>query len=63
MKWSNYRDVYDLYINGRKVKRMWGKKHALEQAEIQSGTLFGVRHVELINVFTGEIIFNNKERR
>lgn len=59
MKWNNYNDVYDLYINGTNVKRLWGKKHALNQAETQSGTLFGERRVELVNVFTGEVIFNN----
>lgn len=59
MNWKNYTDVYDLYINGSKVQRLWGKKHALEQAETQSGGLFGYRRVELVNIYTGEVVFNN----
>lgn len=59
MNWKNYNDVYDMYINGTRVQRLWGKKHALAQAETQSGALFGARHVELVNIYTGEIIFNN----
>lgn len=58
MNWKNYIDVYDLYINGTKVKRFWGRKHALTQAETQAGSLFGERRVELVNIYTGEIIFN-----
>lgn len=56
--WSNYQDVYDLYVNGTKMKRIWGKKHALEIAEAQSGALFGAVHVELVNIHTGELVFN-----
>lgn len=59
MNWKDYNDVYDMYINGTKVKRFWGKKHALQQAELQAGALFGERHVELANIYTGEIIYNN----
>lgn len=58
LKWDGYKDVYDLYVNGTKMKRIWGKKHALEVAESQSGALFGAVHVEIVNIHTGEIIFN-----
>lgn len=58
MNWKNYNDVYDMYINGSKIQRLWGKKHALHQAELQAGNLFETRRVELVNIHTGEVIFN-----
>lgn len=58
MNWSNYPYVYDLYINSTKVRRIWGTSKALKIAEQQAGTLFEQRHVELVNIHTGEIIFS-----
>lgn len=57
--WKNYNDVYDMYINGERVQRLWGKKHAIQQAKQQSGGLFGERQVELYNIYTGELIYEN----
>ena len=54
--WSTYQDIYDLYINGTKMKRIWGKSKATKIAESTSGGLFGLRRVELVNIHTGEII-------
>lgn len=59
MNWKEYKEVYDMYINGQRVQRLWGKKHALAQARQQSGGLFGERQVELYNIHTGELIYEN----
>lgn len=59
MNWKNYNDVYDMYINGERVQRLWGRKHAIRQAEQQAGGLFGERQVELYNIHTGELIYEN----
>ena len=48
-----------MYINGQRVQRLWGKKHAIRQAQQQSGGLFGERQVELYNIHTGELIYEN----
>lgn len=58
INWSNYPYVYDLFVNSTKVTRIWGEKKALRIAEQQAGNLFGQNHIELINIHTGEIIFN-----
>lgn len=58
MNWANYPYVYDLYINSSKVTRIWGTSKALRLAEKQAGQLFEQRHVELVNIYTGEIIFS-----
>ncbi len=59
MNWKNYNDVYDLYINSTKVLRLYGRKKAIQKAQIISADLFyGHRHVEVVNIHTGEIIFN-----
>lgn len=61
MNWSNYTDIYDLYINGKKVRRIWGLKHAIKVAESQSGNLFEEQAVWLVNIHTGLEIYNNKK--
>lgn len=56
--WSTYMDVYDLYRNGTKIKRIWGRKAAIEIAEKTSGGLWGQNRIELINIKTGEVIYD-----
>lgn len=58
INWETYPHVYDLYVNSTKVTRIWGKSKALKLAEKQAGQLFEQRHVELININTGEIIYS-----
>ena len=55
--WATYQEVYDLFLNSKKIKRIWGRKKALSQAEAVSGNLFGVNFVQLVNINTGEIIY------
>lgn len=55
MNWKNYQYIYDLYINGKRIQRIWGRKKAMRIAKQQSGCLFEVNHVELYNIVTGEL--------
>lgn len=59
MNWSTYTDVFDLYVNKKCIKRIWGKKKALKAAESQAASLFGFNDVELINIHTGELVFSH----
>ena len=47
--------VYDLFINGTRIKRIYGNK-AFKIAEKTSGGMFGGRRVELVDIETGEIV-------
>ena len=59
MNWNNYNDIYDLYINSTKILRLYGKKKAIQRAQIITADLFeGQRHIELVNIHTGEIIYS-----
>ena len=60
MNWSTYNDVYDLFINGKFIKRIWGRKKSIRLAESQSGGLFGGVDIDLVNIHTGEIIYLRK---
>ena len=53
-------DTYDLLINGRKVKRLDGIVSATKFAETQSGGLFGAKHIQLVNIETGELIIDER---
>lgn len=56
--WSNYKDIYDIYKNGTKMYRVYGKRKAQKQAEIEAGNIFdGRARVDVVNIFTGEIIY------
>lgn len=59
MNWNNYQDVFDLFVNKQRVKRIWGKKKALKLAESQAASLFGFNDVELVNIHTGELVFHH----
>ena len=59
MNWATYQDVFDLYVNRKCIKRIWGKKKALKLAGSQVGGLFGFNDVELVNIHTGEIVFSH----
>lgn len=55
--WATYQEVYDLFLNSKKIKRIWGKKSAIKAAEAISGGLFGFNFIQLVNIHTGEIIY------
>lgn len=57
MNWATYQDVYDLFVNKKLVKRIWGKKKAMKAAETHAASLFGFNDVELVNIHTGELVF------
>lgn len=57
MNWATYKDVYDLYVNKKLLRRIWGKKKAMKEAETQAASLFGFNDVELVNIHTGELVF------
>lgn len=48
-------DTFDIYVNGSKVRRVWGIKSAIRVAQATAGDLFGMRLVEVIDINTGEI--------
>lgn len=52
----NY-DTFDLYIDGKKVTRLYGIKTAMAQAKKSGGGLWGRKLVELIDIKTGEIVY------
>lgn len=51
-------DTFDIYINGTKCYRKYGIKSAITFAENTCGNLFGERHVEVVNIITGEVVFS-----
>lgn len=53
-------DTFDLLIDGRKVRRLYGIVNATKFAEKQSGGLFGERHIQLVNIETGELIIDER---
>ena len=56
--WSNYKDIYDIYKNGNRMCRVYGKRKAQNQAELMAGNLFDERaRIDVVNIFTGEIIY------
>ena len=63
INWSTYKDIYDIYCNGTKLKRIYGRKHAIAVGEQQAGGLFGVCRIDVVNIHTGEIIWSSEERR
>lgn len=56
--WNNYTEIYDLYRNGTRIKRIWGRRAALEVAEKAGGGLWGRNRIELVNIKTGEVIYD-----
>lgn len=48
-------DTFDIYVNGTRMRRIWGIKSAIRAAQQTAGDLFGGRLVEVIDIHTGEI--------
>ena len=53
----NY-DTFDLFIDGKKITRLYGIKTAMAQAKKSGGGLWGRKLVELIDIKTGEIVYS-----
>ena len=51
--------AYDIFINSTKLGRIYSKRKAINIAQKESANLFeGQRHVEVVDIKTGEIIYN-----
>lgn len=48
-------DTFDIYVNGTRMRRVWGIKSAIKAAQKTAGDLFGTRFVEVVDIHTGEI--------
>ena len=57
--WANYQDIFDIYKNGTKIRRVYGKKQAVHIGDRMAGELFGISRIDVVNIFTGEIIWSN----
>lgn len=51
--------AFDVYVNSKFLRRMWSKNKAIELAQVYSADMYvGHRHTEVVDVQTGEIVFN-----
>lgn len=50
-------DRYDVCVNGRMYKRVWGMTRAKQYAQNYTSNLFSqqVNRVEVVNCYTGEV--------
>ena len=48
-------DTFDIYVNGTRLRRVWGIKSAIKAAQSMAGDLFDIRLVEVVDIITGEI--------
>lgn len=57
MKWQNYTQAWDIYINGTCLRKTYSKNKAIDLAQKWSGQLFEQRKIEVIDTLTGEVIY------
>lgn len=60
---TNWKDLHilnswDVYENGTKIARYYSQKKAINLAQVIGANLFGLRHLEVVNTQTGEIIYS-----
>lgn len=55
---KNIYQGWDLYENGKFRQRFYSKKKAINIAQIIGQNLFGIKHCEIVDSLTGEIVYN-----
>lgn len=60
INWKHTHNVnsWDVYENGTKIARYYSLKKAIHIAQIIGANLFGLRHLEVVDTQTGEIIYS-----
>lgn len=54
---NNLYQAWDIYINGTCIKRVYSKKKAIDLAQTWCGKLFEQRKTEVVDIITGEVIY------
>lgn len=49
---------WDVYENGTKIARYYSLKKAINITQVIGANLFGLRHLEVVDTNTGEIIYS-----
>lgn len=57
MKWTNNLQMWEVYVNGTCLRKIYSKKKAIELANKWCGELFEQRKTEVVDTITGEVIY------